>query len=75
MLAIGGFAVLFVVLCPLTATPNAVVKVHQTQFAQLLLAVFALAAPLHGRSFSHFIVSSAPLRGQDVIELTCTRLC
>ena len=76
ILALAGFAVLFVVLCPLTATPTAVVKAQQNQFLALAVLTFVLAAPSMGR-FLHAPVSGlGPARtGQDLIELTCTRLC
>lgn len=74
MLVLGLGFVLFVVICPLTPTPNAVIKKVVDAVAGLLFLglagfVLVLAQRIAAPSTSH------PLPVFDLTDLTCVRLC
>jgi hypothetical protein len=74
------FVLLFVVVCPLTPTPTAVVSGKTQQAPQMhvlaLPMMFAVKSPpLSQLIISQFQDQAERLVSADVLELTCTRLC
>ncbi len=76
VLLLAAGILLFVVLCPTTPTPTAVVK-NQSVLALLLTPVFALL----WRPISPLFLGGEDLlfdqhdSGHSILDLTCTRLC
>jgi hypothetical protein len=76
VLLIAGGVLLFVVLCPLTPTPTAVVK-KQIVLALMLVAAAVLLwrpnQPAFGSTELEFVGARAGLR--NVLDLTCLLRC
>jgi hypothetical protein len=73
----AALLVLFVVVCPYTPTPTAVVKGKRVQPQWLVMFVLSLAMVFN---WSATALVSTPLpawekRSADLIDLTCNRLC
>lgn len=74
-----GLVLLFVVVCPITPTPIAVLdgKAHASHAPVIpALTMVAIAAPRMERAAWNVDTGSLPLvLGGAVIDLTCARLC
>ncbi|MEO6120487.1 MAG: hypothetical protein ABIP12_07350 [Terriglobales bacterium] len=67
---------LFVVLCPATPTPTAVVKNQSTLVLLLTAVVLLLWAPTVQSFLDPAGLPDEPYAsGHSILELTCTRLC
>jgi hypothetical protein len=81
--AVAAFGLLFVVLCPITATPVAVVSSHSPHVfgfglaAVATLAVQTILLALPGAQLAARQAEGQPSRtcAERLIDLTCARLC
>ena len=76
VLLFAAGVLLFVVLCPATPTPTAVVKnqsVLVLLLAPLVLLLWQPTLPLIGAGDNPFAEPYDP--GHSILELTCTRIC
>ena len=76
VLLIAGTVLLFVVLCPATPTPTAVVKKQVTITLLLVAAALQLWKPAQPVFLTAGSLDVQPREsGPSILELICTRLC